>query len=71
MQSIHASQVRPPFYRDERVLGLFSQILVVVLGLGLFFFSNMLSGSAPANLSECSTPLQNTILTREKIYPEL
>jgi general L-amino acid transport system permease protein len=46
MQSIHASQVRPPFYRDERVLGLFSQILVVVivLGLGLFFFSNMLSG---------------------------
>ncbi len=46
MQTIHASQVRPPFYRDERVLGVFSQVLVVVivLGLGLFFFSNMISG---------------------------
>ena len=46
MQSTHASQVRPPFYRDERVLGILSQIVVVliVLGLGLFFFSNMLSG---------------------------
>ena len=46
MQNIHASQVRPPFYRDERVLGIFSQILVVVivLGLGLFFFTNMISG---------------------------
>ena len=46
MQTIHASQVRPPFYRDERVLGIFSQVLVVVivLGLGLFFFSNMISG---------------------------
>ncbi len=46
MQNIHASQVRPPFYRDERVLGIFSQVLVVVIvfGLGLFFFSNMISG---------------------------
>ena len=46
MQNIHASQVRPPFYRDERVLGVFSQILVVVivLGLGLFFFNNMITG---------------------------
>ncbi len=23
MQEIHASQVRPPFYRDERILGIF------------------------------------------------
>ncbi len=46
MQNKHASQVRPPFYRDERVLGVFSQILVVVivLGLGLFFFNNMITG---------------------------
>ena len=46
MQEIHASQVRPPFYRDERWLGIFSQILVVVvvIGLGLFFYSNMISG---------------------------
>ncbi len=46
MQHIHASQVRPPFYRDERVLGVFSQVLVVVivLGLGLFFFNNMITG---------------------------
>lgn len=46
MQNIHASQVRPPFYRDERILGVFSQILVViiVLGLGLFFFNNMITG---------------------------
>ncbi len=46
MQTIHASQVRPPFYRDERILAIFSQILIVVivLGLGLFFFSNMISG---------------------------
>ena len=46
MQEIHASQVRPPFYRDERWLGIFSQILVVVVvvGLGLFFYSNMITG---------------------------
>ena len=46
MQEIHASQVRPPFYRDERVLGIFSQLLVVliVVGLGLFFYSNMITG---------------------------
>ena len=46
MQEIHASQVRPPFFRDERWLGIFSQILVVVvvIGLGLFFYSNMISG---------------------------
>ena len=46
MQEIHASQVRPPFYRDERVLGIFSQLLVVVIvvGLGLFFYSNMITG---------------------------
>ena len=46
MQTIHASQVRPPFYRDERILAIFSQVLIVVivLGLGIFFFSNMISG---------------------------
>ena len=46
MQVIHASQIRPPFYRDERVLGLISQVVVVaiVLGLGLFFYSNMIRG---------------------------
>lgn len=46
MQEIHASQVRPPFYRDERVLGIFSQLLVVIIvvGLGLFFYSNMITG---------------------------
>ena len=46
MQETHASQVRPPFYRDERVLGIFSQFLVVfvVVGLGLFFYSNMITG---------------------------
>ncbi len=46
MQEIHASQVRPPFYRDERVLGIFSQLLVVivVVGLGLFFYNNMITG---------------------------
>ena len=46
MQEIHASQVRPPFYRDERWLGTFSQIFVVavVLGLGLFFYNNMITG---------------------------
>ena len=46
MQEIHASQVRPPFYRDERVLGLLSQIVVVVIvvGFGLFFYNNMISG---------------------------
>ena len=46
MQQIHASQVRPPFYRDERVLGILSQVLVVavVVGLGLFFHNNMITG---------------------------
>ena len=46
MQEIHASQVRPPFYRDERVLGVFSQLLVVVfvIGLGLFLYNNMITG---------------------------
>ena len=46
MQTIQASQVRPPFYRDERILAIFSQILIVVivLGLGLFFYLNMISG---------------------------
>jgi len=46
MQEIHASQIRPPFYRDERVLGIFTQVLVVVVvvGLGLFFYNNMISG---------------------------
>ena len=46
MQEIHASQIRPPFYRDERVLGIFTQILVVVVvvGLGLFFYNNMITG---------------------------
>ena len=46
MQNIHASQVRPPFYRDERILAIFSQILIVVivLGLGLFLLNNMISG---------------------------
>jgi len=37
-------QTRPPFYRDERVLGILSQIVVVaiVLGLAYFFLGNML-----------------------------
>lgn len=46
MQEIHASQIRPPFYRDEKVLGIFTQVLVVVVvvGLGLFFYNNMITG---------------------------
>lgn len=46
MQEIHASQVRPPFYRDERVLSVLSQLVVVgiVLGLVLFFYTNMIRG---------------------------
>ena len=36
----------PPFYRDERVLGILSQVLVVVVvvGLGLFLCNNMITG---------------------------
>lgn len=43
MQQVAASQARPPFYRDERVLGVLSQIVVVgiVLGLLSYFYSNM------------------------------
>lgn len=42
----HSSQVSPPFYRDERVLSILSQVLVVglVLGLGLFLYTNMIRG---------------------------
>jgi len=45
MQQIAASQARPPFYRDERVLGVISQIVVVgaVVGLLGYFYSNMIS----------------------------
>ncbi len=42
----HSSQVSPPFYRDERVLSVLSQVLVIglVLGLGLFLYTNMIRG---------------------------
>ena len=42
----HSSQVSPPFYRDERVLSILSQVLVIglVLGLGLFLYTNMIRG---------------------------
>lgn len=45
MQRIAASQARPPFYRDERVLGVISQIVVVGLVVGLlgYFYNNMVS----------------------------
>ncbi len=45
MQQIAASQARPPFYRDERILGVISQIVVVgvVLGLLSYFYSNMVT----------------------------
>jgi general L-amino acid transport system permease protein len=45
MQQVAASQARPPFYRDERVLGVISQIVVVGIVLGLlgYFYSNMVS----------------------------
>ncbi|MBI3958821.1 MAG: ABC transporter permease subunit [Chloroflexi bacterium] len=45
MQQIAASQARPPFYRDERVLGVISQIVVVGIAVGLlsYFYSNMVS----------------------------
>ncbi|HRJ41502.1 MAG: ABC transporter permease subunit [Caldilineaceae bacterium] len=45
MQRIAASQDRPPFYRDERVLGVISQIVVVGLVVGLlgYFYNNMVS----------------------------
>lgn len=42
----HSGQVRPPFYRDERVLSVLSQVLVIglVVGLGLFLYTNMIRG---------------------------
>lgn len=42
----HSGQVRPPFYRDERVLSVLSQVVVIglVLGLGLFLYTNMIRG---------------------------
>lgn len=45
MQQVAASQAKPPFYRDERVLGVISQIVVVgvVVGLLSYFYSNMIS----------------------------
>ncbi|MBX3053292.1 MAG: ABC transporter permease subunit [Caldilineaceae bacterium] len=45
MQQIAASQAKPPFYRDERVLGVISQIVVVGLVVGLlgYFYNNMVS----------------------------
>lgn len=45
MQQIAASQERPPFYRDERVLGVLSQIIVVgvVFGLLGYFYNNMIT----------------------------
>lgn len=45
MQQIAASQDRPPFYRDERVLGVISQIIVVgvVFGLLGYFYNNMIT----------------------------
>ena len=45
MQQVAASQAKPPFYRDERVLGVLSQIVVVGVALGLlaYFYSNMVS----------------------------
>ncbi len=43
-ESIAAAQVRPPFWRDERVLRVLSQVavLVIVFGLLYFFYSNMM-----------------------------
>lgn len=45
MQQVAASQARPPFYRDERILGVISQIVVVGIVVGLlgYFYSNMVS----------------------------
>ncbi|RME52788.1 MAG: ABC transporter permease subunit, partial [Caldilineae bacterium] len=45
MQQIAASQEKPPFYRDERVLSVISQVVVVgvVVGLLYFFYSNMIT----------------------------
>lgn len=42
----HSGQVSPPFYRDERVLSVLSQVLVIglVVGLGLFLYTNMIRG---------------------------
>ncbi len=44
-RAIHPSQEKPPFWRDERVLSVISQVVVVgvVVGLLGFFYSNMVS----------------------------
>lgn len=41
--SVHTSHARPPIWRDERVLAIISQIVVVavVVGLLYFFYNNM------------------------------
>lgn len=45
MQQVAASQAKPPFYRDERILGVISQIVVVCIVVGLlsYFYNNMIS----------------------------
>lgn len=45
MSSAEMTQSRPPFWRDERILGWLWQILVLllVIGLGTFLFNNMVS----------------------------
>ncbi len=43
--SVNATHTRPPFWRDERVLAVLSQVIVVaaVIGLFWFFYRNMVS----------------------------
>ena len=45
MQGTASSHSRPPFWRDERVLAILSQIIVVaaVVGLLLYLYSNMVT----------------------------
>jgi len=43
--SVNATHARPPFWRDERVLAILSQVIVVaaVIGLFWFFYRNMVT----------------------------
>ncbi len=43
--SVNATHTRPPFWRDERVLAILSQVIVVaaVIGLFWFFYRNMVT----------------------------
>ena len=43
--SVEATHARPPFWRDERVLAILSQVIVVaaVIGMFWFFYRNMVT----------------------------